>query len=111
MACDCRYDLADTCKNRGAPMNRWIGMLLLVRPRSLRLALWICVVVLAWGCRAPNAAPNPPNIPSAAEGRRGGVVRIALWQEPIILNPLIGNQVVNAVVSRTMMEGLLAPLP
>jgi peptide/nickel transport system substrate-binding protein len=98
-------------KNRGTRMNRCIGMLPLVRPRSLRLALWVCVVMITWGCGAPNAAPNPPSASSPAEGRRGGVVRIALWQEPIILNPIIGNQVVNAAVSRTMLEGLLAPRP
>jgi peptide/nickel transport system substrate-binding protein len=39
------------------------------------------------------------------------VVRIALWQEPLLLNPILGRQTVNALVSRTMLEGLLSVGP
>ncbi len=82
-------------------------------PSSTSVALSLCAALLLWGCSAPGAAPRAANAPAppASEARRGGVARIALWQEPIILNPLLGNQTVNAVVSRTMLEGLLAYLP
>ncbi len=79
--------------------------------RLLTAALSVCVVALALGCGATSMPATQGERTGAAEPRRGGVARIALWQEPIVLNPLIGNQTVNALVSRTMLEGLVAYLP
>jgi peptide/nickel transport system substrate-binding protein len=45
------------------------------------------------------------------EPHRGGVVRVALWQEPAVLNPVLASQTVAVLVSRTMLEGLLTYAP
>src|ERR1041384_6738337 len=67
------------------------------------------LLVYVLGCSPqPAKSPGPK---TEAEARRGGVVRIALWQEPALLNTLRGTQTVNQAVSRTMMEGLLVHLP
>jgi peptide/nickel transport system substrate-binding protein len=75
----------------------------------LRLAVVLaCAASLVLGCRAPGASA-PTFRPD--EVRRGGVVRVALWQEPLLLNPILGRQTVNALVSRTILEGLLSVGP
>jgi peptide/nickel transport system substrate-binding protein len=63
---------------------------------------------------APAAAPTTsPAKPTAAAGeaKRGGTLRVGLWQEPTILNPLLGTQTVTTVVSQNILEGLLQPQP
>src|SRR4051812_12110753 len=71
---------------------------------------WVLLVVLLAqlaGCGSPSA--QPPR--QESESKRGGVVRVALWQEPALLNPLLGTQVVTEAVGRTMLEGLLRAQP
>ena len=71
----------------------------------------IAVNIVACGASSNPSAPAAPARPGANDVRQGGVVRVALWQEPALLNPLLGTQTVNELVSRTMMEGLLAYTP
>ncbi len=58
---------------------------------------------------APTTAPRPAAAAGAA--KRGGTLRIGLWQEPTILNPYLGTQTVTTVVSQNILEGLLQPMP
>src|SRR5437016_6070970 len=83
-----------------------------VRPELAVKPIYAALLaLLVFGC-APAAPPGTsPATAPPAESRRGGVVRIALWQEPAILNPLLGNQTVTNLVSRTMIEGLASFQP
>lgn len=89
---------------RAASKSRTGNRKLAAHVKSLVLAVLLFQV---GGC-SPG---GPPSVPAASEPGRGGVVRIALWQEPALLNPLLGLQTVNALVSRTMLEGLLRYSP
>lgn len=62
---------------------------------------------------APTAAPavKPTTAPAAGAPKRGGVVRVGISQEPILLNPLLGSQTINIIVSENILEGLLQPFP
>jgi len=73
----------------------------------VKILVLAALLIQVAGCSSGGA----PSVPAPAESRRGGVVRIALWQEPALLNPLLGVQSVNALVSRTMLEGLLRYSP
>jgi peptide/nickel transport system substrate-binding protein len=62
------------------------------------------------GAAAQPAKPPPAATqPAAAAGtpKRGGVARVGLSQEPIILNTLLGSQTVNTLVTESILEGLL----
>jgi peptide/nickel transport system substrate-binding protein len=73
--------------------------------------LVIAVLILQASACGSGGTPAATVQPQPVEAKRGGVVRIALWQEPALLNPLLGVQTVNQLVSRTMLEGLLTYSP
>jgi peptide/nickel transport system substrate-binding protein len=100
--------------------------LLTFRPR----AAWLfsLLLALAAACGPAPTAPTPTSAPpttaaaaqpskpqpaatqpAAAAGtpKRGGVARVGLSQEPIILNTLLGSQTVNTLVTESILEGLL----
>jgi len=77
-------------------------------PQSVVL---VSIAALLLSCAPPLTPATSPGAAEAPQARRGGVARIALWQEPLILNPLLGTQTVNALVSRTILDGLLENLP
>jgi peptide/nickel transport system substrate-binding protein len=52
--------------------------------------------------KAPAAAASQPGAP-----KRGGTIRVGISQEPIVLNPILGSQTVNTIVSTNILEGLL----
>jgi peptide/nickel transport system substrate-binding protein len=52
--------------------------------------------------KSPASAPPQTEAP-----KRGGTVRIGISQEPIVLNPIMGSQTVNSIVSTNILEGLL----
>ncbi|MFN0072890.1 MAG: peptide ABC transporter substrate-binding protein [Chloroflexota bacterium] len=57
---------------------------------------------------AATAGQPAERAPAVSTGpRRGGTLRIGLSQEPIVLNPIMGSQTVNSIVSTNMLEGLL----
>jgi peptide/nickel transport system substrate-binding protein len=74
---------------------------------------------------APAQAPAPTTAPAAqaakptaaaapapqAQPKRGGIIRVGLSQEPIILNTLLGSQTVNGLVTESILEGLLVGGP
>lgn len=57
------------------------------------------------------AAPSPVSSASAAGPRRGGIARVGIAQEPNILNPLLGSQIIATTIASNMLEGLLAVGP
>jgi peptide/nickel transport system substrate-binding protein len=54
---------------------------------------------------SPVAAPADPNV------KTGGVAKIGLYQEPILLNPMLGSQTAAELVSRNIIEGLVQATP
>ncbi|HZT07978.1 MAG TPA: peptide ABC transporter substrate-binding protein [Chloroflexota bacterium] len=72
--------------------------------RSLLLPIILAQLLACAPRTQPPTAEQSP-------AHRGGVVRVALWQEPALLNPLLGVQTVNDLISRTMLEGLLRISP
>jgi len=61
--------------------------------------------------QAEVAKPAATPVAPAATAKRGGVVRVGLSQEPIILNTLLGSQTVNVIVTENILEGLLSNPP
>lgn len=57
------------------------------------------------------AAAATTNAAAVGTGKRGGVVKIALYQEPNTLNPLFGDSDVSGIVGGLMIEGLVQPDP
>ncbi len=47
----------------------------------------------------------------AGTPKRGGTARVGISQEPILLNPLLGSQTINAIVSEATLEGLARGAP
>ncbi len=83
--------------------------------RVLLFVLIISLALIAIGCASPapapaptSAAPQPPALAAttAAGPKRGGRVVVALWQSPVTLNGLIGNQTVTGVVDNFIIEGM-----
>jgi peptide/nickel transport system substrate-binding protein len=78
------------------------------------VALLVGLVSLVMAC-SPGAPPASQPTQGAVAGsgapKRGGTIRVGLSQEPILLNPLLGSQTVNLIVSETMLEGLVQGAP
>lgn len=92
-------------KRGAAGTQRHLSSILSSLLRAVLLAACAAVVV---ACAAPS---GPGSAPSSGQSRRGGIARIALWQEPARLIPYLGTQAVGGLVLRTMFDGLLLTLP
>src|SRR5215469_15277645 len=62
---------------------------------------------------APTApiASGKPTATAAGQPRRGGAVRIAVYQEPTVLNPLLAVNTISSLLSQIAVEGLWAARP
>jgi peptide/nickel transport system substrate-binding protein len=59
-----------------------------------------------------QAAPQPTAAQTTnAQPRRGGAVRIAVYQEPTVLNPLLAVNTISSMLSAVAVEGLWSALP
>ena len=89
------------------------------------IAALAAVTLTATACAAQSTDPSPTAVTSkpapagqAAQTaavpaskddapKRGGTARVGISQEPIVLNPIMGSQTVNTIVSTNILEGLL----
>ena len=81
-------------------MRRWLPVL-------------VCLLLACSPAAPPAAAPQATRAPAAVAGtpKRGGTLRVGVYQEPILLNPLLGSQTINVVVSEAMLESLVIGAP
>ncbi|HEX6512451.1 MAG TPA: peptide ABC transporter substrate-binding protein [Chloroflexota bacterium] len=72
-----------------------------------------------------TAAPASSSPPAAASGsaaakaspaasatpKRGGTVKVGIWQEPAMLNPILNTQTITSIVAYAMLDGLAPAQP
>ncbi len=80
---------------------------------AFRTRVWVVpvmlVAILMAACSPSSRAPaSATTATSEGAPRRGGVARVGISQEPNVLNPLIGSQVIATSVAANILEGLLA---
>ncbi|SRR5579884_497915 len=74
-------------------------------------------LLVACGGTAPAAQPSGATTSSWASSaasltpKRGGTAKVAIWQEPAMLNPLLNTQTITQIVGETVLEGLLQAQP
>jgi peptide/nickel transport system substrate-binding protein len=59
----------------------------------------------------PVAAAQPAPTPAGGQPKRGGIVRVAVYQEPTVLNPLLAVNTISSMISAIAVEGLWSALP
>src|SRR5712692_7103153 len=96
-------------------MSTWMNRLL-ARPG---LVVMLVPLLAACGGTAPAAAPQSSGAPASAKPapaasgtpKRGGTVKVGIWQEPAMINPILNTQTITWIVSYSMLEGLLQAQP
>jgi peptide/nickel transport system substrate-binding protein len=58
-----------------------------------------------------TAAAAKPTVAAVGTPRRGGIARVGISQEPILLNTILGSQTVTNIVTETVVEGFLTGNP
>jgi peptide/nickel transport system substrate-binding protein len=76
-------------------------------------------LLAACGGTAPAAAPQSSGAPASAKPapaasgtpKRGDTVKVGIWQEPALFNPILNTQTITTIVSYPILEGLLQAKP
>src|SRR5712692_25242 len=96
-------------------MSTWMNRLL-ARPG---LIVMLVPLLAACGGTAPAAAPQSSGAPASAKPapaasgtpKRGDTVKVGIWQEPALFNPILNTQTITTIVSYPILEGLLQAKP